>query len=143
MARFNVGPFHALRAGMVALLLVIAAVILLRPIVSNAAGDGVAPADNVTCLGYERNSVLIGWRDNDNDEASYRVQRSIDSAAFTEIASLPANSMTYKDPNIDVAKDYVYRVEGIHADGSSAGISATCNNRRIFETSNVPNNGFR
>lgn len=120
---------------------------LLRPSVTDAASDGTAAPTNMSCQGWERDTVIVSWVDNDNDEVNYRVERSIDGAAFTEIATVSPNAGGgydgYHDKGIDVNKNYRYRVRGAHGDGTFTNYGPICNNRRIFETSDVANNGFR
>jgi hypothetical protein len=128
---------------MVALMIVIAGLLLSPPRSGDAAADGNNPPTNVSCQGWQRDTVIISWKDNDNDEADYRVERSIDGAAFSEIATVAANGTSYNDTGVDVNKRYQYRVRGRHADNSFTGYGPTCSKRRIFETSNTPNNGFR
>jgi Mg-chelatase subunit ChlD len=127
----------------VTLLGALAALLLLRPNVTDAATAGNNPPTNMSCQGWQRDTVIVSWKDNDNDEANYRVERSIDGAAFTEIATVAANGTSYSDTGIDVNKNYRYRVRGAHGDATFTSYGPICNNRRIFETSNVANNGFR
>ena len=129
------------------LLGVICASILAWPGVGNAAPDGNNPPTNVICQGWERDTVLLSWQDNDNDEANYRIERSIDGSAFTEIANIPPKADgtydAYRDTGVDVNKTYRYRVRAAHGDGSFTAYGPICSKRRIFDTSATPNNGFR
>ena len=137
----------ARRAALVLALGGLMAVVLLWPRISDAATEGNNPPTNIACQGWQRDTVRISFQDNDNDEADYRLERSIDGAAFTEIATISPNDGggydAYFDTSIDVNKRYRYQVRGRHADNSYTGYSPICSNRRIFDTSNVANNGFR
>ncbi len=138
---------YARRAALIALLGIITAVVLLRPSVTDAATDGNNPPTNIACQGWQRDTVRVSWKDNDNDEVNYRIERSIDGAGFSEIATVSPNMGggydAYSDLSIDVTKNYQYRVRGAHADATFTGYSPICSNRRIFETSAAANNGFR
>ncbi|RIK41950.1 MAG: hypothetical protein DCC57_18630, partial [Chloroflexi bacterium] len=133
--------------GLLALFGVICGGILFFPKIGDAAGDGNVAPTNIACQGWERDTVLISWQDNDGDEVNYRIERSIDGAAFSEIATVSPNAGggydAYRDTGVDVNKRYRYRVRGAHGDGSFTGYSPVCSKRRLFETSNTPNNGFR
>jgi hypothetical protein len=57
-----------------------------------ARSSALAPAaalpqpTNISCTGYERDTVVVGWKDTATDETNYRVERSISGGAFTEVA---------------------------------------------------------
>lgn len=136
------------RAGVFALLGAIFALILLQPGVSDAADDGNAAPTNVTCQGWEDNTVLISWKDNDNDEAKYRIERSIDGAAFTTLADVSPKADgtydAYRDNPIDRSKNNRYQVRVLHGDNSVGTPGAICNDRQSFDTSpSTANAGYR
>ncbi len=147
MAVLEVCRSHARRAGITVLLGVICTSILLWPGVSDAAADGNNPPTNMICQGWQRDTVRLSWQDNDNDEDNYRVERSIDGGAFAEIATVSPIAGgaydAYYDTGVDVNKSYRYRVRGHHPGDTFTDFGPICSKRRIFETSAVPNNGFR
>jgi PKD repeat protein len=55
--------------------------------------------------------INLTWNDNDNNEAGYTVERSLDGTNFTEIANnLPNNSTSYSDLGLTPNTTYYYRV---------------------------------
>ena len=147
MAALVARSTYARRAGIFAWLSVMFVLVLFQPTISSAATDGNNPPTNIICQGWERDTVRLSWQDNDNDEVNYRIERAIDGGSFTEIATVTPNGAgaydAYRDTGVDVNKRYQYRVRAAHGDGSFTGYSPVCSKRRIFETSNVANNGFR
>jgi len=65
--------------------------------------------------------VNLGWTDNASAETSYRVERRLGiSGAWTQIASLPANSTSYADSTANPATEYSYRVFAANGGGNGA-----------------------
>ncbi len=97
--------------------------------------------DNIKCEGFERDTVRIFWRDTADDETSYRIERSVDGGAFTEIDTLTPDSegrySPYRDTSIDTSQNLRYRLRSFRSsDNSFSPYSDICNNRRIRETDN-------
>ena len=139
---FTDGRTRRWKSATTALLVILAALVALLPGGISAAPEGNNPPTNIACQGWQRDTVLVSWKDNDNDEANYRVERSIDGGAWTEVGTVNldenGNYPAYRDTAIDVNKNYRYRVRGAHGDGTFTDYSPVCDNRRIFETT-----GFR
>lgn len=55
-------------------------------------------------------TVNLTWTDVADDEGEYRVERKSGSGAFTQVASLSANSTSYSDESVSDGTSYVYRV---------------------------------
>lgn len=65
--------------------------------------------------------LTITWSDLSNNETSFKIQRSLTgTSAWTEIASLAANSTRHTDPNLSAATSYYYRLYAINAAGQSS-----------------------
>lgn len=65
--------------------------------------------------------LTLTWSDVSNNETTFKIERSLDgTSAWTEIASLPANSTRYADPNLSTATSYYYRLYAINAAGQSS-----------------------
>jgi sugar lactone lactonase YvrE len=79
----------------------------------------VAPS-NLSGAGSAK-QVTLGWRDNSNDETSFRVERCTNAACsnFAPIATTAANATTYVDKTVSKNTTYTYRVLAINAAGPS------------------------
>lgn len=67
------------------------------------------------------NSVGLLWRDNDNNEAGFTIERSIGTNnVWTQIASVTSNVTTYVDGSITQGLNYSYRMRARNASGFSA-----------------------
>jgi Mg-chelatase subunit ChlD len=106
------------------------------------AGRDSAPLpqpSNISCQGYERDTVVVYWKDEASDETNYRVERSIGGGAWTEIATLTPDGngrySPYRDTGADVStQNRRYRVRAFRStDTSYSPYSAVCNNRHIYE----------
>ena len=65
-------------------------------------------------------TVNLLWRDNDTNETSFEVDRSLGaSGAWSQIASLPAGSTTYSDMSVSAGTSYSYRVRSWNGQGGS------------------------
>jgi len=65
-------------------------------------------------------TVTVTWTDRSAHETSYRLERATASGLFSEIASLPANSIQYQDVNVTAGTEYRYRAR---AQSDTAGYS--------------------
>lgn len=70
----------------------------------------VAPT-NLISTPISSRQIDLSWQDNASDETGYRIERSQDgSTGWIEIASLPANSNSYSDSDLDCNSGNHYRV---------------------------------
>ncbi|MFL5800725.1 MAG: hypothetical protein ACJ8CR_03190, partial [Roseiflexaceae bacterium] len=96
--------------------------------------------ENIACQGWERDTIIVSWKDTATDETNYRVERSVGGAAFAEVATIAPNGAgnydAYRDMGADVStQNRRYRVRSYRSgDTSFSPYSDICNNRRIFET---------
>ncbi len=90
---------------------------------------------NIACMGWERDTVVVGWADEAPDETEWRVERNIAGAGWSLVATLPADSGEWRDTGADVsAQDRQYRVRSFRSgDSANSPYSDVCNNRRIYE----------
>ncbi len=97
------------------------------------------PVD-ITCQGYEKDTVRVSWIDMASDESNYRVERKIGNGSFTEVATIAPKADGKYDPYSDTGADVSsqnrhYRVRAFRSgDSSYSDYSAVCNNRRIYES---------
>lgn len=78
----------------------------------------VAPS-GLQALATSATSVVLTWQDNSLNESGFVVERATDAINFTQLATLPANSVTYTD-SVDVPDGvYYYRVKAVNSSGNS------------------------
>jgi hypothetical protein len=89
--------------------------------------SGIAPAapTNLTLTPAASIQINLAWTDNANNETGYIVERQINSAPFTQIASLPPNSTAYSDTELTPATAYTYRVKATNYAQNSPYTTAT------------------
>src|SRR5690606_5874553 len=58
------------------------------------------------------------WKDNSDNEDKFVIERSVDSAPFAVLGEVETNVSTYTD-EVEVGKDYAYRVRAVNEFGSS------------------------
>jgi hypothetical protein len=79
-----------------------------------AAPSGLAAA----AASFER--IDVSWTDASNDENGFRLERSSGGAAWTEIATLAANTTSYQDTGLAPSSSHAYRVRAYNGQGNSA-----------------------
>jgi Domain of unknown function (DUF1929)/Kelch motif len=77
-----------------------------------------APAD-LTAKETSSRQIHLSWKDKSNNEAGFRIERSTNGSAFTQVAAVGANITAYDDDGL-AAADYSYRVCAYNAGGMSA-----------------------
>jgi hypothetical protein len=74
--------------------------------------EGAAPASPsglaVSVLGT--GALRLNWSDNANNEAGFRVERSLDGVNFALLATLPPNTRQFTNSGLSAATTYYYRV---------------------------------
>ncbi len=65
------------------------------------------------------NQVSLGWLDNANNESGFKLERSSDGVAFTEVATLGADTSSYTDGSVNARSTYYYRLRAYNSAGSS------------------------
>jgi hypothetical protein len=73
---------------------------------------------NVAAHDNTRNDITITWVTNSFNETGFEVWRSTDGTTFTQIATLPPNSMSFTDSKLG-AGTYFYKVRAFNANGES------------------------
>lgn len=95
---------------------------------------------NIRCQGWEEDTVVIGWTDNATDEDGYKIERSDNGGAFSQIATVAPNPDgkydAYRDTGVDTSNQgHRYRIRSYAASDNSV-YSDVCNNRRIYAPQN-------
>jgi hypothetical protein len=79
-----------------------------------------AAPNSLNLLGVTHEGVSLAWIDNADDETGYRVYRaSSGSGPWTQIAALPADSVTYTDETVQENTLYFYQVRAWNEHGES------------------------
>ncbi len=95
--------------------------------VQGLAGLPVDPTDLVATAVSSSQIDLI-WTDNANNEESYEIERSTtgSSGPFNLLATLPADSASYSDTDLDPETEYCYRVYAENILGPSGYSNTAC-----------------
>ena len=64
--------------------------------------------------------IALSWVDASSDENGFYLERSGANQNFVQIASLPANTITYLDDNLQADTLYYYRTRSFNSAGSSS-----------------------
>ncbi len=88
---------------------------------ASAATNGVPPfAPTNLAASAAATQINLNWSDNAGDETGYKVERSLNNSAWTQIATLGANATLYNDTAVSAATLYYYRVRAYGSGGDSA-----------------------
>jgi predicted phage tail protein len=70
---------------------------------------------------YNKNTggVRLTWTDMANNEDSFAIERSLDGSSFSVTATIPANTQSFTDLNIQRGNRYFYRVRAVNGAGSN------------------------
>ncbi len=95
---------------------------------------------NIACQGWEETTVVLSWKDNATDETGYKIERSDNGGAWTQIGTVTPNGSgnydAYRDTGLDVSNQgHRYRVRSYEGTDNSP-YSDVCNNRRIYDPQN-------
>jgi hypothetical protein len=83
------------------------------PIATPAAPSNLA-ATPLSCL-----SIRLAWQDNSNNEGGFKIERGEDGINFYQLATVPANTITYVSNLVSSGLRY-FRVRAYNAAGNSA-----------------------
>jgi Fibronectin type III domain len=85
------------------------------------AGAVPAAPTSLTQVAITRNSIILTWIDNANDEQNYLVERCRGAGCtnFSQVASLGANTAMYSNANLRSNTTYQYRVRASNSVGKS------------------------
>jgi titin len=99
-----------------------------RVVALNAAGASTpTPADCTTPPWFptglvaraDGQGIALTWFDNSATEDGYKVSRRVDGGAWVDIATLPANGISYRDVGVMMDVTYTYRVQALKDGGFS------------------------
>jgi FtsP/CotA-like multicopper oxidase with cupredoxin domain len=79
-----------------------------------------APSGLSNTLKANPPQITLTWTDNANNETSFQIQRSTNGGAYTLLATVAANTVSYTNTTVTAGNTYNYRVMAVNAIGSSA-----------------------
>src|SRR5262249_14228316 len=79
-------------------------------ITTNAVSTVPAPPSALAATAGPGAQITLNWTDNSGNEDGFKIERSTDDAAFTQIATAGANATSYPDGSLAVGTTYYYRV---------------------------------
>jgi len=81
-----------------------------------------APAapSGLNATSVAKTAVTLAWVDNAGNEDGFRLEVSVNGRAFSQIATLPANTTGYSHTGLKSRTTYSYRVRAYNAGGPSA-----------------------
>jgi hypothetical protein len=74
---------------------------------------------NLTASATSASAVKLLWKDNSDNEGGFRIDRSLNGAAFTKVATVGTDITGYSDSGLATSKTYCYRVSAFNSGGSS------------------------
>ena len=82
---------------------------------------GTPPANPtaLNAVAVSSNQINLSWQNNANNQTSYKVERRIEAGDWTEVVTLPANSVGYPDSGLSINTFYSYRVRAYNLAGYS------------------------
>lgn len=89
---------------------------------SNTDGAVVLVAPSGLYLTVSNVDITVHWLDNSSNEDGFKIERSIDGGAFSQIDTVVANTTTYLDPGLSGAM-YTYRVRAYNNGGDNSNYS--------------------
>jgi len=80
----------------------------------------IAPS-NISVVATSTTQIKVSWSDNSTNETAFYLERSFNgTSAWSVIATLAANTMTYNDANLTAATTYYYRIRAENYGGLSS-----------------------
>ncbi len=118
------------------------------PVGATTAPCGPTPPNaptNFALSVISKNEIKLTWG-NVASETGYKVYRSLDNIAFTEVISLPVNTTSFSDINLDCGTKYYYFVRAFNDGGLSNPTATkyattnTCNTMAVVKAGNTSAN---
>ena len=83
--------------------------------------DPVIPAapTNLQATAISKTEVHLSWTDQSDEEAGFRIERSVESGGFELFTTVPADVVEFDDQTVSPFVHYEYRVRGFTSNGSS------------------------
>jgi len=79
-----------------------------------------AAPTNLTATTFSSSQINLTWTDNANNENGFKVEQSTDGVAFTQIAMLTSNTVSFSVTGLSASTTYHYRVVSFNDAGNSS-----------------------
>jgi len=90
------------------------------PVSALTPGQPPEPPAELRVTGVTKNTVTLAWLDKSLNEQGFYVERSSNGTNWSRIATLPVNTVNFKDTGLLSKTTNYYRVQAYNADGASA-----------------------
>lgn len=92
---------------------------------SNAVKDTTLPnppaaPNSLAAAAVSQTAINLTWQDNSGNESGFKIERASGNSAFSQIAVVGANTLSYSDAQLSVGTQYTYQVRAYNAGGDSA-----------------------
>ena len=67
-----------------------------------------------------KTQLRLAWTDRSDNETAFRLERSLNSGVFSQIAALPPNTTSFTDTGLTANTAYTYRIRAANGAGDSA-----------------------
>ncbi|MEW6102483.1 MAG: fibronectin type III domain-containing protein [bacterium] len=75
---------------------------------------------NLSANPVSSSQINLSWQNNANNETGFKLERSISSSPFVQIATLTANTTSFQDTNLTSNIIYTYQIRAYNNSGNSA-----------------------
>jgi len=79
---------------------------------------------NLVATAASDTDIALAWQDNSNNETGFKIERSLDNANWTTVATASANSTSYTDTGLTGDTQYYYRISATNGVGDSTTVVA-------------------
>ena len=98
------------------------------------------PPTNLIATSASRTQINLSWKDNSDDETSFKIERRIEADGTLTSIDTVANVTTYNDTGLDCGTTYKYSVQAINSIGNSTAIIKTATTAACPTPPDFPNN---
>ncbi|TAF63599.1 MAG: T9SS C-terminal target domain-containing protein [Cytophagales bacterium] len=90
-------------------------------IAAGKTADVPIPPTNLVAVATSSSQINLTWQDNATNETQYRIERAniLEDNIFYEIATVPANTTSFRDTGLVGNQTYYYRIRGSNDNGNS------------------------
>lgn len=88
--------------------------------VSATPGRAPAAPTNLVVTEVTSDSIRIAWTDQANNETGFKIERKTGTGSYSEIATVGANTTSYRNTGLSANTLYTYRVRAYNSSGNSA-----------------------